>query len=647
MEQIYSLRKNFTIIGLTGTMGSGCSKLAELLTKDKEIFFDEKMLRKPDNIQLKGENGETIYENVLFQRKYQICYNFMQKNWSKFVFIDYKKVQFLYCFNYFINVKKSENLIEDFSNFISTTFSKAPISDSESFDDTDKLISKEEVFELMNSGNINLFLFISNIKEIGGGVTNLIDIKDEAKLKLLYDEFFVGNSEFNKLFKKFIKLFTSKNYYLRTLFFHKLGGLIRSTGNPEKYDGSSSTNNVFNISKLINRLIKAFRNYEKDNDKCQIVINSIKNSLEIMYFKERYSAFYMMAVHSEDNRVEIFDDIVKDPYYKSVTIDKLIELDKVEYETHDFKKGLFSSPDVENCIQKSDIHVIYSVPTKPLDSLPLLFTTLHEQLLKYLSLIQQPGIITPSNIERCMQIAFNSKLNSGCVSRQVGAIVTNEGFSVKSIGWNDTPKKTIPCLLRNIEEVINDSFLDCDDHTYSEFELPKSNFKYKINKKHYSEIGKPSNEQYVNNNFSDNVRSLYPEEKLAILKDVGKNCSYCFKTLHNYFVGEDNQVHTRSLHAEENAMLQISKFGGQGLKNGYLFVTASPCELCSKKSYQLGITQIYYIDKYPGIAKEHIIGVGFDAPKLNQFNGVVGRSFNKLYEPFLAYKDELEIYLKD
>ena len=93
-------------------------------------------------------------------------------------------------------------------------------------------------------------------------------------------------------------------------------------------------------------------------------------------------------------------------------------------------------------------------------------------------------------------------------------------------------------------------------------------------------------------------------------------------------------------------MLQISKFGGQGLVNGYLFVTPSPCELCSKKSYQLGIKQIYYIDKYPGIAKEHIIGVGFDSPVLIQFHGIVGRSFNKLFEPFLSYKDELNIYIK-
>lgn len=647
MKNIYSLRKSFTIIGLTGAMGSGCSETAELLTKDIDYFFDETKLRMPKDIPLKDKEGELIYDNVLFQRKYQICFNYMSKNWSRYVFIDYKKALFLYCLHYFINKKKSIDFENDFSSFITKTYTKASIHDKDDFEDSDKLISKDEVDNIFNSEKERLSSFVNNIKAFGGGNVDLINIKDDEKLKELYHEFFDSSSVFNKLFKNFDTLFRSKNYYLRELFFHKVGCSIRSTGNPEINKNKPTTHNVFNISKLINRLIKAYKNYEPNNNKCQIVINSLKNSLEIMYFKERYSAFYMMAIHNENNRDVIYNNMVKDLTYKEETIHKLKELDKTEYLTNDFKKGHFSSPDIENCIQKSDIHIIYNIPEKPLDQLPIGFNTLHEQLIKYLSLIQQPGIITPSNIEKCMQIAFNSKLNSGCISRQVGATVTNENFSVKAIGWNDTPKKTIPCLLRNVEEVIDSSSLEKNDHTYSEFELPDSDFKYIKNEKHFDKEGESSNTKYIGKNFSKNVKSKYTNEKLSILKDEGKNFSYCFKTLHNCFVGEENQVHTRSLHAEENAMLQISKFGGQGLKNGYLFVTASPCELCSKKSYQLGITQIYYIDKYPGIAKEHIIGVGFDAPKLNQFNGVVGRSFNKLYEPFLSYKDELNIYLQN
>ena len=124
MKQIYSLKKDFTIIGITGTMGSGCSKVAELLSSDKEKFFINTKLRNPNDIVLRDKDQKIIYDNLIFQKKYQICYNYLQKNWKKYVFIEYKKVLFLYCFNYFINVKKSKNFEDEFSNFIINNFSK-------------------------------------------------------------------------------------------------------------------------------------------------------------------------------------------------------------------------------------------------------------------------------------------------------------------------------------------------------------------------------------------------------------------------------------------------------------------------------------------------------------------------------------------
>ena len=635
MKHIYQLRKDFILVGLTGRLGNGCTKIAEILSNEKNKFFLDDLLRKPHNIKISDNNGDLVYDDVLFQKKYMQCYNYLNINWSRFTSIDYKKALFLYSFHYYINIKKSKNFIADFSKFIINCFSKSP-KDVGFFDETGKLISKREIEKIFKSINLKEFK-----KEIRGTCKkdDLLEIKEPEDLKNLYNIFFKKDSSFNKLFGSIMRLMTKKNYYLRIYFFHKVALNIRKSGKPDG-KGDTSMDHVFTIARLINRLIKAYKNEAGNRNNCHIVINSLKNSLEIMYFKERYSAFYMVAVHNEKDRTGLFNLIVKNEEHKLNTVERLINLDNVEYLTNDFKRGVFSSPDIENCIQKSEIHIINSTPEN-LENLPNEFYTLNEQILKYLSLIKQPGLITPSNIERCMQIAFNSKLNSGCISRQVGAVITNQGFSVKAIGWNDTPKKTIPCLLRNVEEVINGSSLGSNDHTYSNFELPESNRKYLPKYKNDFIV----NSEYSGKNFSENVRIVYTDDKINKLKKEGKICAYCFKSLHNIFEGEQNQVHTRSLHAEENAMLQISKHGGQGLREGYLFVTASPCELCSKKSYQLGITKIYYIDKYPGISKEHIIGVGFDAPLLIQFKGAVGRSFNKFYEPFLPYKDELSIYL--
>lgn len=128
----------------------------------------------------------------------------------------------------------------------------------------------------------------------------------------------------------------------------------------------------------------------------------------------------------------------------------------------------------------------------------------------------------------------------------------------------------------------------------------------------------------------------------------GKPCAFCFKTVHNHYEGEANQVHTRSLHAEENAMLQITKLGGQGVENGILFTTASPCELCSKKAYQLGIDTIYFIDPYPGISNDQILRGGRNEtqPKMIPFSGAIGLAYHKCYDAFMSYKDEVTMTLE-
>lgn len=58
-------------------------------------------------------------------------------------------------------------------------------------------------------------------------------------------------------------------------------------------------------------------------------------------------------------------------------------------------------------------------------------------------------------------------------------------------------------------------------------------------------------------------------------------------------------------------MLRISRQGGVGLCGGTMYVTASPCVLCSKKAYQIGIRDIVYLDPYTDIATSIILECGF------------------------------------
>ena len=226
---------------------------------------------------------------------------------------------------------------------------------------------------------------------------------------------------------------------------------------------------------------------------------------------------------------------------------------------------------------------------------------LSEQIIKYLALIHQPGLVAPTHIERCMQLAFNAKYNSGCISRQVGAVVTGEDFSVRAVGWNDVPKGQVPCNLRCVEDYCRNK----DAETFSAFELHDTMF----------------------GETMDKANTLLKGEEIKGNKE-GRYYAYCFKDLYNGLKDNKNQVYTRALHAEENAFLQIAKYGGAEIQGGKLFSTASPCELCSKKAYQLGIKEIYYIDPYPGIAQEHILKFGRNNnPQMILFYGAIGNAY--------------------
>lgn len=289
-------------------------------------------------------------------------------------------------------------------------------------------------------------------------------------------------------------------------------------------------------------------------------------------------------------------------------------LDKTEYPQKLKGCKKFTNQDIGACSQLADIYLY-----NPRENTKEKYF-ISELVVKYITIIKHPGLVTPSSVERCMQIAYNAKLNSGCLSRQVGAVITDANYSVKAVGWNSVAEGQVPCNLRTVNNYLNNK----DEDTFSTFEIE-------------------------NTQFSDHMHKTYND---VIKKDAlnGRLCAYCFKDEYNEINKTKNQVHTRSLHAEENAFLQIVKYGGEGIKGGNLFTSASSCVLCSKKAFQLGIKHIYYIDPYPDIANSHILSFGKDkskCPKCHLFYGAIGKAYTYLFTQRIAIKDELECIIKD
>lgn len=572
IKQIYKLRRDFLLIGLTGRTGSGCTTVADILCT--EDFNKLKSKHKDIN--------DSVWDND--SRKSRIVYKYMREHWHPFISIKASDVIYYYALK--LN-------FDDFVKEISThgTAEKLKMSGRSENDKTiEKAIKEHEAqFEDLHNLVLECDKYIDNFSE---------DKSFEEEQKYI-DLITKWIPEFRRAITETLQ---KESRAILSDILQRWGNNIRRYDSVlENSDNIDSEKAPACLARKINRFIKLIRKHKEDYT--HIVIDALRNPYEILYFRERYSSFYLMSINTDEQirRQKLVE--------RGFDIKEIEELDKEESAKRDFRDS-YSKIDINKCIELSDIHITHNGVEVSRNR------ELVNQILTYLSLMRHPGLVPPSPIERTMQIAYTAKLNSGCLSRQVGAVVTNSDFSVRSIGWNTVPQGQTPCNLRSLTDLYNQE----DDNAYSNYE--------RTNKK-----------------FSVGVKKLYAAYESCQCHDgvIGLPLSYCFKDIHNVVEDEHkNQVHTRSLHAEENAILQLSKYGSSGIEGGRLFTTSSCCELCGKKAYQLGIKEIYYIDDYPGITRNHIIECGTNSPKMILFHGAIGRAYISLFNQFLPLKDEIE-----
>lgn len=641
VDTIYKQRQGFVIVALTGITGSGCSKFAELMATPFKEWALQNYVRSDNEI------AKMLYsddkQEVVFARKYLACYNVCNKQYDrKFEIIHYRDILILYTLRELVEKYQSyEDTLNALGRLVSGKFGMSFDNDpSDIRYDVDTYFSSEQIASL--GFTPSLFDLVHN------------SFGSRTKLWQLYSA--VVFVEFCKNLYKEMK---KRDYYSKNFFVHRLACSIRATGGCESTfeDNKKSDNShVFCLVELINEVIKGYHEIDKDAPR-RFVIDSIRNSLEILYLRERYNAFYMIALHNDGNENATLNDklaeYIKDDRHRADVCKNIMELSKAEKNTADFEDGYFYAPDLSRCVTESEIHISFYnngsfVKTNKNKDLTLCsFYSYGEQWMKFYALIMRPGLITPTRDERCMSMAYVAKFNSGCISRQVGCTIVDGSYAVQSIGWNDPPSPQLPCNLRYADELIDDERRNSLNgaeggmslyRVYSKFESDDKT-KYKVK-------DKDGNIRFVANGFCDCMNHEIRNEVVERIHSCGLPYCYCFRSRYNTYKGQKDQVNTRSLHAEENTMLQISSRGGVGLKGGTMYVTASPCVLCSKKAYQIGIRDIVYLDPYTDIAPDLILSCGFNMPNLRPFRGAIGGTFYKLYQPFMPYKDELAIYEK-
>lgn len=578
IDNIYEEREKFIIVGLTGRTGSGCTTVSKILSTE---IFEELNLHEP----------KTTDFDTNEQRKYQIVYSYIKQHWSPFFRISMTDVIFS-----FIIKESFDNLIDKLSGIIGKELAKN--------------ISNELNAKFPNL-RAEYFYLNKEISKIFGTDIHL-DRSNRNNLKIAYNiliRLSSIQSKFREVMNNNIYIDKSNNTTVSTFTYclQEFGNRIRNHGdiNPDK---EFSGIHMFALARRANDFIKAVQAVNKaNNHPTFICLDAIRSPYEATYFQDRYSSFYLVAVSTDDNeRIRRLGEKLSHEQIKA--------LDSKEYPSKLKDESRFTNQDIGACLQLADMYLY-----NPYESTnEKYFIT--ELIVKYITLMKHPGLITPTSVERCMQIAYNAKLNSGCLSRQVGAVITDSHYSVKAVGWNSVAEGQVPCNLRNAENYL----INKDKSSFSTYELE-------------------------NQEFIDHMHKEY-KRKIGLSSLKGRLCSYCFKDEYEQITLQKNQVHTRSLHAEENAFLQIVKYGGEGIQGGKLFTSASSCVLCSKKAFQLGIKDIFYIDPYPDIATSHILSFGKDktkCPKCHLFYGAIGRAYTCLYTQRIAIKDELSCLYSD
>lgn len=378
VDRLYEQREKLIIIGLTGRTGAGCTTVANILSKDNLSDMD---LHSPKTRDFRNSD----------ERKYSIIRKYMNnERWKAFTIIEASTI----IFSFFAN-ESLENFFEYLDGY------KGEISDK------DKL-KKELCKFALNKDNLNIndievdeFLDkhknIKLVPEIEHFYFNEMKEEENPDRLLEIISFYTKKlkdrkNTFKKITEKCMYTNNEKEFNLYSFLLQEIGNNIRSSGNP--FDDNFEPGNEMRVAERINELVKIINLYEERKDKkeikerkrTRICIDAFRNPLEIQYFRDRYRSFYVFAVNTEDsdrkNRLGL----------KRSQMDSL---DEIEYsQKHKENYDIFYHQDIQACLEIADVYLYNPDVTNQH------YYMLTEQLLKYIALMLQPGLVTPTHLER-------------------------------------------------------------------------------------------------------------------------------------------------------------------------------------------------------------------------------------------------------
>lgn len=380
----------------------------------------------------------------------------------------------------------------------------------------------------------------SDIHFIAKQLSNLMEEKFAYECKV------IRLSDFIKEQKKILETgFSSKYDYLNALI---------SAGNKLREENGNSILAALAINEIAvqRELFKKQQGASSfQTQRVCYIIDSIKNSDELDLFRKIYTdLFYSIGVFSN---LDIRENNLAKKNLKKDEVYRLIDRDSGEEVNFGQK--------VSKTFVQCDFFLRIEQSTS---------ARITESLSRYLNLIFNSEIISPSENETAMYLAAAAAGNSACLSRQVGASIVNSNGDVISVGWNDVPKASGGL------------------YKYTE--------KYPLGENDYRCINLEGGKCF-NDEEKEFIRATLVDELVKENLIKSEDREHADEVIKKSRIKELIEF-SRAVHAEMHALIIASQNSGKDVINGKLYCTTYPCHNCARHIIAAGIREVYYIEPY-------------------------------------------------
>lgn len=198
------------------------------------------------------------------------------------------------------------------------------------------------------------------------------------------------------------------------------------------------------------------------------------------------------------------------------------------------------------------------------------------QLTRFFHLIHGHNGITPNKHEYAMYVAYSTGLKSGCLSRQVGAAITDPKGNLLSVGSNDVPQYGGGLYSPESAE---------DNRCFKRGVKSCENAAQKTARRIRLLAG-----------LTKDLPALFEDEKIreAVKSKVDDIATIAFSAS-----GMPDLIEfSRAVHAEMEAIVSLARGSLGSTVGATLYTTTFPCHNCARHIIAAGIRRVYYIEPY-------------------------------------------------